>query len=198
MLQTHKSDTLTHDAFSRKRDMHIEKPVSLSNLHGLSHTELARLLLRKLWQYHSAGGVSHRRSRRSWLLESLFDLQALPLPNIQEEWQGQDLVEEAQRRLATGPPKALQLCLFQQSGDLPTNALPGQTLGQLLLRNLYTWYTTQSERMIIEEELVRLSLSLWPLEAPELIYEELDLIHEADARISEKNFRYTSLRLPMW
>ena len=65
---------------------------------ALTDVEIARLLLRCLWQVHSAGGISHGRSVDSRILESAMDLIPLPMGIMLDAYTCEDLREEGERR----------------------------------------------------------------------------------------------------
>jgi|GEM_PF-2518044 len=68
-------------------------------LNQLTDLELARLILRQLWQWQSASGVSHGRSPRNVLLEGFINLVEIPKRVNADAWNENDLLAEAQRRV---------------------------------------------------------------------------------------------------
>lgn len=67
-------------------------------IEALTNVEVARLLLRQLWQWQDVSGVSHGRSYESKILEAAIDL--IPLPSgIKVDWYSvKALIEESERR----------------------------------------------------------------------------------------------------
>ena len=67
-------------------------------IEALTNVEVSRLLLRQLWQWYDASGVSLGRSHESKILEAAIDLIPLPI-GIKHDWYSvKVLIEESERR----------------------------------------------------------------------------------------------------
>jgi len=107
----------------------------------LSDCTLVRLLLRRLWQWQDAAGVSMGRSLRSALLEAVFDFVKLPeIKNI-DEIKGYILLAEAEKRVK----KAKKIHLEKSQKLLPLEDTNNRSLAHLLLLNLHRWYKQDEE-----------------------------------------------------
>ena len=73
-------------------------------LDEVTNLELARLILRQLWQYQDAGGISMGRHYRNALLEGFTDIIRLPKNIYSDAWSEEDLMNEAMRRNPVNNP----------------------------------------------------------------------------------------------
>jgi hypothetical protein len=73
----------------------MKKPVE-----ALTDVEIARLLMRQLWQRYDVGGISMRRSRESTLLEAAMSRIHVPIGIDLDDYSDKELIEEADRRNA--------------------------------------------------------------------------------------------------
>jgi len=64
----------------------------------LTDIELSRLILRKMWQIHDAGGISMGRSQENKLLEAVLELIPLPKKVLLDKFSQKELLKEADRR----------------------------------------------------------------------------------------------------
>ena len=73
----------------------MKKPVE-----ALTDVEIARLLMRQLWQRYDVGGISMRRSREPTLLEAAMSRIHVPIGIDLDDYSDKELIEEADRRSA--------------------------------------------------------------------------------------------------
>ncbi len=73
----------------------MKKPVE-----ALTDVEIARLLMRQLWQRYDVGGISMRRSKESTLLEAAMSRIHVPIGIDLDDYSDKELIEEADRRSA--------------------------------------------------------------------------------------------------
>jgi hypothetical protein len=100
-------------------------------LRQLKNDELARLILRKLWQIQDVGGVSMGRSLRNVFLEAAKNIMPCPeMPNL-DAFSEADLKQEGDRRKPKSPRRLRHSCVLKKLSD--------RTLAILLLLELKKW-----------------------------------------------------------
>ncbi len=140
-------------------------------LKELSDQELARLILRRLWQYYDSGGISNSRARRSLMIETAFKLMPLPQNISLDEWDEEQLQAEAEARFVR--PAPIQLNLFSYN-DYSIESFPGQLLARLLIHKVLAWhcYSQTGRDYTFEKPFIQLAARLCPLPWP---YQRLPL-----------------------
>ena len=149
------------------------------SLSELTNHELARLILRKLWQFQAAGGVSMGRSRRSVLLETALDL--LPMPEMDDP----DLFDLHDLRGEASLPSRLTTSWDRQFSFPHFQLINNRELASLLGFHLQLWYTSDAKKnpqqsLNFEREILNLAVHL--LLPPIHHFNESDLIEEAKER----------------
>jgi hypothetical protein len=129
------------------------------SLSELGNDEVARLILRKLWQLQDAGGVSMGRSPRSVFLESAINILPMPVRNC-DAFGTQELLEEVKKRRASIPPKLGSVRYVRRIGK--------RTLAILLLQELLAWYREDAKKdpqqaLTVETRMTETVLRLMPL-----------------------------------
>ena len=145
--------------------MYIEK---------LTNENIARLLLRQLWQVYSAGGISHGRSLEGRLLEAAMNI--IPLPrNIDPDFFWTEcLLKEGRIRLKEKPRIIFQrLCTPEQP-----NFFSSKLIASLLLGKIQELYAEDDQREIVnwqysqtEKELLQVAYYVFLLDLSENISE---------------------------
>lgn len=110
----------------------------------LSDRGLARLLLRKLWQMHDTGGISHGRSYRNRLLEAIIDL--IPNPELRDLdfFSFQELIQESKIRNENLEMNCFANLAIMKSRTLKT--ITNRSLAYLVLLKLWYWYDERARK----------------------------------------------------
>jgi hypothetical protein len=132
-------------------------PESLS---VLTNDELARLILRQLWQFHDAGGVSMGRSLRNVLLEAAIHMMPMPEMRNPDASNIPELFEEAAKRKRIIPRRMKTAPRLKQ--------ISNRTLAILALHELRAWYQADAEKnphmpLTFEWRVADLAVGLLPL-----------------------------------
>ncbi|MFC1775591.1 hypothetical protein ACFLY0_01925 [Patescibacteria group bacterium] len=127
-------------------------------LECLSDEELARLLLRQLWQCYDSGGISIGRSPESQLLEAVMNI--IPLPDLvdMDRFYSDDIMIEARIRFAVIERESCEMkqyALFQQNPTLSDNCL-----AYLLLKKLTNLYEKEEFPRLAEVGLITSAMKL--------------------------------------
>ncbi len=130
------------------------------SLSTLTNEQVARLILRQLWQSHDAGGVSMGRGFRSVLLESAIGIMPMPDMYNPDFFRPQRLFEEAAGRKAPIPSRVRPVFSLKRASK--------RTLAILLLHELRMWYREDAEKdplraLTSEARMVDVALQLLPL-----------------------------------
>jgi len=163
-------------------------------LSELTNYELARLILRQLWQFQDAAGVSMGRSKRSVLLEAALHL--LPMPEMHDPdfFRLDDLYNGAK-------PAWRKAHSAQQLSFPDFRMINNRELATLLLYYLQQWYEDDAkknplESLRFERRMLNAVLNLLPPGLHQ--FDESDLIEESAERHrhqlqSEADERYPTL-----
>jgi hypothetical protein len=130
---------------------------------ALSNDDLARLMLRRVWQIQDAGGVSMGRSLRNVLLECalhLMPVRARLNTDIFDELLLWEFLDKAAKRVPLPPRRMRRMP--------PLKRVSTRTVAILVIKELHLWYEEDArqnpmEALILETDLVRGVLPLLPL-----------------------------------
>ena len=163
---------------------------------GLTNDELARLLLRILWQMQDAGGVSGGRALRSLFLEAVPPLlPELDVPNM-DRFSAVELLDESEQRVRN----MMQIGCDQQMLFPELAFAESRTLAVCILFRLKELYTEDAERedqLPMEElRIVSAAVSLLPPYEDCMPFNDCtygDLLNESSERNIWRIKRETSL-----
>jgi hypothetical protein len=126
----------------------------------LTNEELARLILRQLWQWHDASGISKGRGYRNMLLEAAMDFMPLPEMRNHDRFSIRNLLDAARmRQLPSLPPLKTKPRLKRISRRM---------LAIFLLREMQEWHRKDDEKngagsLRHEVELLDAAVNILPL-----------------------------------
>ncbi|MGE5392386.1 MAG: hypothetical protein ACM3NH_01450 [Candidatus Saccharibacteria bacterium] len=160
-------------------------------LRTYGNEDLARLLLRILWQGYDADGISYGRSLRAFLLESARHY----LPEVKLDFGPEDhsaVIDEAELRVRTKEP--VQLLLYPGRG--PIEGFMDCQFLQLLLMEIKRWYRQQRAVDFYRRDLrvLELALSLVPHNLRLNKYS----LHVVVAEARERNWILSKRALAVW
>ena len=167
------------------------------SLSTLTNDELARLILRQLWQSHDASGVSMGRALRNVLLESAIHLMPMPDMRDPDAFNIPELFEEAAKRKRIIPRRMKTAPRLKR--------ISNRTLAILALHELQAWYQADAEKnphmpLAFEWRVADLAVGLLPLPRgfkKPASWSRKDLVEEARERYGRHIRRGIEQRLQM-